>query len=60
MNASGGAEFIGQERSAFIDYLKHKMGEHVYRRPALPVGGEPRGDKGRYRERARPGGYPPV
>ena len=29
MNASGGAEFIGQERSAFIDYLKHKMGEDL-------------------------------
>lgn len=29
MNASGGAEFIGQERSAFIEYLKHKMGEDL-------------------------------
>lgn len=34
--------------------------EPVYHRPALPVGGEPRGNQGRYRERARPGGYPPV
>ena len=34
--------------------------EPVYHRPALPVGGEPRGNQGRYRERARAGGYPSV